>query len=289
MIRRNIQNVLKLGYKTVSGRSVFAKTPLLSKLFRSIAKRVVVNNGGVYAIKGHEMHIPADDACFYEYTLGDYESAKTEVFVKSLHTGDVAIDVGAHIGYYTLLAARQVGENGRVFAFEPDLDNYDLLVKNIKLNNYENVVPIKKAVSNKTASTQLFLASSSTHSLFRAPTSEPARSIVVESVSLDDFFSRCPSSVTSRIRLIKMDIEGAEMLALLGMAQLIKGTPLTMITEVARHQIINSGFEPAEFLSKLVEYGFELTVIGEKAYSTSAIIDMANRGTWLDLLCFKAH
>ena len=86
-----------------------------------------------------------------------------------------------------------------------------------------------------------------------------------------------------------MDIEGAEMLALLGMAQLIKGTPLTMITEVARQQIINSGFEPAEFLSKLVEYGFELTVIGEKAYSTSAIIDMANRGTWLDLLCFKAH
>src|SRR5665647_859266 len=195
MIRRNIQNVLKLGYKTVSGRSVFAKTPLLSKLFRSIAKRVIVNNGGVYAIKGHEMHIPADDACFYEYTLGDYESAKTEVFVKSLHTGDVAIDVGAHIGYYTLLAARQVGENGRIFAFEPDPNNYEVLVKNVNLNNYKNVVPIKKAVTNKTGSTKLFLKSSSSHSLFYDSTPESERSIEVESVSLDDFFSRCPKSL----------------------------------------------------------------------------------------------
>jgi FkbM family methyltransferase len=290
MVRKRILNILKLGYKKASGRPIFARFPLFSKSFHFVATRVLVHSEDVYTIRGHKMHIPADDASLYAYTLDDYEPAKTEVFVNSLHAGDVAIDVGAHIGYYTLLAARRVGENGRVFAFEPDPNNYSLLVENIKLNNYENVVPVKKAVSNKTGSTELFLASSSsTHSLFLAPASQAAKSIVVDSLSLDDFFSKYPSSLTARIRLIKIDTEGAEMVVLLGMSQLMKDKPLTIITDVAAHQIINSGFEPAEFVSKLVEYGFELNCIGEKAYDTREIVDMANRGVpWLDLLCSKS-
>lgn len=126
MVRRYIQNVLKLGYKKAGGRPVFAKIPLLSKSFRFIARHVFTGNEGVFTILGHKMRIPAYDASLYAYTLGDYEPAKTEVFINSLHAGDVAINVGAHIGYYTLLAARQVGENGRVFAFEPEPRNHDL-------------------------------------------------------------------------------------------------------------------------------------------------------------------
>lgn len=68
------------------------------------------------------------------------------------------IDVGAHAGYYTLIAARAVGDKGRVFAFEPELSNYKLICKNVQLNSYRNVVPVRKAVTNITGSIKLFLA-----------------------------------------------------------------------------------------------------------------------------------
>jgi FkbM family methyltransferase len=288
MIKRDVQNVLKLAYKTVGGRPIFARIPFLSKSFRSIARRAFVDDEGVSLskIQGHKMHIPVDDS-FYQYTLNDYQAVTTDVFMNALHPGDVAFDVGAHIGYYTLLAARQVGENGRIFAFEPDPNNYEVLVKNVNLNNYRNVIPIKKAVTNKTGTTKLFLKSSSSHSLFYDSTPESGRSIDVESVSLDDFFNKWPKSLTSRIRLIKMDIEGAEMLALLGMSQLIKELSLTIITEITP-TISRSGFEPEEYISKLLDYGFEVRGIGVEAYSTSEIIDTMKRMRCLDLLCSKS-
>ena len=291
MVRTYALDVLKLGYRVVTsvrGRRepLFARAPVLSKLLRSIAILVLGGNEAIYTIQGHKMHIPADDTSLYIYTLDDYEPIKTEVFIDSLRAGDVAVDVGAHIGYYTLLAARRVGQRGVVFAFEPDPANYKLLNENIRLNNYENVVAVQKAVTNKTGSATLFLnSSSSKNSLFLAPRSCEKRT-VVETVSLDDFFSEYPPSLASRIKLIKMDVEGAEMLALLGMSQLVKDKQLTLLSDVAAHQITNSGFELPEFVSKLVEYGFELDCVSKKGYSSDQLIEIANRGVpWLDLVC----
>ena len=71
--------------------------------------------------------------------------------------GNNVIDIGANIGYFTLLFAKLVGPNGKVFAFEPDPTNFSILKKNIEENNYDNVILSQKAISDKTETTKLFL------------------------------------------------------------------------------------------------------------------------------------
>lgn len=66
-----------------------------------------------------------------------------------LRKGDVFIDVGAHIGKYTILVAKIVGKEGLVIAIEPNPENYETLLENIKLNNLKNVIAVNIAAWNK--------------------------------------------------------------------------------------------------------------------------------------------
>ena len=88
---------------------------------------------------------------------GSYESRTTEMFRKVVKKGDVVVDIGANMGYFTLLASRLVGREGKIYAFEPEPVNYGLLVKNIGINGYKNIVPVQKAVSDRTGTTRLFI------------------------------------------------------------------------------------------------------------------------------------
>ena len=67
------------------------------------------------------------------------------------------VDIGANYGSYTLIASTLVGNDGKVYAFEPELGNYDILVKNIEMNGCTNVTPIRKAVSNKQGKVRLYV------------------------------------------------------------------------------------------------------------------------------------
>jgi precorrin-6B methylase 2 len=78
-----------------------------------------------------------------------YEPMTTLAFHTLVQPGDRVVDVGAHVGYFTLLAARLCGPNGRVFAFEPHPDNFRLLERNIRENGAENVTAVRKAVADR--------------------------------------------------------------------------------------------------------------------------------------------
>ncbi len=81
--------------------------------------------------------------------LGKYEPYETQLILRQTKIGDTVVDVGANIGYYTLLLANKVGKTGKVYAFEPDKINFEILAKNVKENNLENVVMINAAVGKK--------------------------------------------------------------------------------------------------------------------------------------------
>ena len=121
-----------------------------------------------------------------------YEPYETELFKKLIKSGMVVVDIGANIGYYTLLAAKLVGNNGRVYAFEPEPTNYRFLIKNIELNRYKNIKLIQKAVSDKHGKARIFLDKHNLgmHSLAEANIQEKAGFMEVEMVTLDDFFKK---------------------------------------------------------------------------------------------------
>lgn len=186
---------------------------------------------------------------------GTYEKSTTDLFRQVVRPNMNVIDIGANIGYYTLLAAKLVGNKGRIFAFEPEPANYALLVKNIKINEFKNITALQKAVSNKTGKVKFFLdkAEPGAHSLYKVRESA-AESIEVDCISLDDFFKDNEGSVD----FIKIDVEGAEVTVLLGMTKLIeRNKNLKILTEFWPPGLIGSGFSPREYWDKLVEAGFK--------------------------------
>ena len=246
----------------------FGKLPLAYEAFRFLYRylrpRDVID---LIEVEGEKMYVDrgaivskGTSTCASALMRG-YEQLVTKLFKQEIKQGMIVVDIGAHIGYFTLLAAKLVGEKGKVFAFEPDPDNYSLLIRNINVNGHDNAIPIQKAVSNKTGQVRLFLdgCSPSCHSLYENH-SQRGKFVNVDSITLDEFFEE-----DSQIDFIKMDIEGAEMAALQGMDNLIKKSGnLKLVTEFNPNFLERAGYSPGEFLGKLTEYGFKLYDINEE-------------------------
>jgi len=186
---------------------------------------------------------------------GIYEPAETELVKSVVKPGDVVLDVGANIGYYTLIFARLVGDEGKVFAFEPDPANCALLRENVALNGYTNVVVSQAAASNRNGRVRLHLsdANKGDHRIYDSHDGRPC--IEVPAVQLDELFA----DDDRRIDFIKMDIQGAEGLALEGMSFLLDRTPPRMLLmEFAPKALRRAGTEPASVLGWLTSFGYEL-------------------------------
>ena len=89
----------------------------------------------VAVVHGHKMFLDPKDSLRLSI-FGVYEPFETDLVQHEVGEGDVVLDIGANIGYYTLIFARIVGEGGKVFAFEPDPDNFALLKKNVEASGY---------------------------------------------------------------------------------------------------------------------------------------------------------
>ena len=171
-------------------------------------------------------------------TFGIYEPFETEILKNEIKKGDFVIDIGASIGYYTLLFAKWTGSGGKVFSFEPNPIQFSILKKNCHLNNYENITLIQKYVSNKSTINS-----------------------EIASIALDDYFNEHDYPIS----LIKMDIEGAEGLALEGMQKLLeKNKHIKILTEFHTSELKKFGFEPIDFLNNLQKLGFTIYNINEK-------------------------
>jgi FkbM family methyltransferase len=222
-------------------------------------------------VQGKKMYLDLSDRVLSEtlYVTGVWEKDVTAYLMKLIESGMVVVDIGANIGYYTLLAAEKVGGHGKVFAFEPEPSRYALLEKNIRVNGLKNVIPVQKAVSNKTGAARLYLDprhNPGDHRLFDS--FDGRESVAVETTSLDDFFK----DKSQFIHVIKMDIQGAEMAALEGMADTIKRHhDLTLITEFWPDGMNAFGFSPTEFLSTLVGHGFRLYILNDQTQSLQEI------------------
>src|SRR3989344_1260119 len=215
---------------------------------------VIVDGNRMFLDKGDSMRLSI---------LGIYEPLAVKNFQESVQAGDVVLDIGAHIGYYTLMAAKRVGKKGKVYAFEPNQDNCALLTKNLKLNNFKNVVLVNKAVSRSSGKVKFFLSNVSTgmHSLIDID-NKSENIIEIEAVSLNDFFGKKIPTVS----IIKMDIEGGEYTALEGMNHLLKKSKhMAILTEFSPFSIIKAEKSPRGFLNLLMSYGFKLCSIEESS------------------------
>jgi len=148
------------------------------------------------------------------YWLGSYEWEKRRLFEATLKPGDVVYDIGANVGFYTILASLLVGPHGRVLAFEPLSRNLAFLKRHVTLNHASNVTVYEAAVSDSSGSS--LFDSRGDPSMGRV---HEAGNICVATVKLDELLE---SQSLPPPDLIKMDIEGGELRALRGAAGLLR-------------------------------------------------------------------
>jgi len=204
-------------------------------------------------IEGRKMFLDAQDSLRLSIK-GVYEEFETEIVKKIIKKGDVVVDIGANIGYYTLLFAKLVGNDGKVFAFEPEPTNFELLKKNSEINSYKNVTLIKKAVSNKTEKTMLHLSKDNKGSHTLVNTKYDDGSIEIESIRFDEYFKK----YSGKINFIKIDIEGSEVNAIKSMFSFLrKMEQIKILVEFSPFMINKSGINPKTFLNLLTDLDFK--------------------------------
>lgn len=213
-------------------------------------------------VLGFKMHLNPADSVISPAIRRDkvWEPFETQIIMNELGKGEVVLDIGANIGYYTLLFAELVGEQGKVFAFEPDPTNFRLLQRNVVVNSLRNVTLIQKAVSDTNGKLSLYLAehNKGDHRIYDS--GDGRQSIPIESTRLDDYFERCDTQVD----FIKMDIQGAEASAIRGMPWLLERSKnLRILTEFSPAGLKGFGVDPKEYLELLLKHGFDLYRIDE--------------------------
>ena len=199
------------------------------------------------------------------YTLflrGEYALTRVSEIREAVKEGDVVIDIGANIGYFTVLLANLVGPGGKVYAFEPDPRNFYLLQRTIARNGWTHVIAEQKAVSNEAGELLLY----------QTLTPDAHISTVkVQVVNLDDFLSDEP-----HISFIKMDMDGSEPLAIQGMAQLIQLSPgLRLLAEYEPGNLKRYLSDPLDFITIAREHGLKLTAILDSRNGRLPNLDLA--------------
>jgi len=208
-------------------------------------------------VNGHKLYVSNSFDCQTESLVkkGVYEEFNTKFIKKNVREGDVVLDIGANIGYFTLICASLVGKTGKVFAFEPEPKNFEILKKNVTENGYDNVILENMALSNRKGIVDLYLSDESTgmHRIYSSKLTSD-KHIKVNVTTLDEYFQE----QIPNIAFIKLDVEGSEFGVLQGMKSILnKNRQLKMILEYFPDSIKEYGTDPKEIINFLDAYNFK--------------------------------
>jgi FkbM family methyltransferase len=196
--------------------------------------------------------------------LSTYEPEQTGLFIETVGEGDTVYDIGAHAGYYTLLASRLTGPGGEVHAFEPDAKNQIYLRKHVEANNASNVTIVTKAVSEEDGHSHFQQGSGSgTGSL------SESGSLKVETVRLDSYSAQRGVQPD----LMKIDVEGAEGMVLRGAVRILESARPTIFLSTHGAQVHR------DCCRLLASLGYRLEpLIGSSIDETSELICYGRQG-----------
>lgn len=221
--------------------------------------------------RGIALQVPALAFGFWRPLLRDtYEPYTTDLFLAACRRfpRPTIVDVGAHVGYYTILAAK-ANPDATIWALEPEPYNFSLLCRNIRMNRCSNVRPLKKAAHSNSGTGRLYLDTHATrgwgrHST-RAPTGERTpRPAPVHNVALDELLEN------DTVQVVKIDVEGAEPYVVGGMEKTLRASP-----EVVVFVELNPSLLPHEealgLLRRLQALAFDLYLIDDSRRCASRL------------------
>lgn len=268
---------------------------LLTRLYISILRLFSSNGLVLRNVNGHDMYLKLADPGISRtlimhnlpYFSGRHEKEMTDVFCEEVTEGMTMVEIGANIGYYTLIAADEFGPSGTVHAIEPVPENHEILRKNLEINGYGDIATHNLAISDSEGETEMILTEESNWGSIVDPdegnVSQHRRekmrekregSITVPTTTVDKFVSE---TLTDDVDVFRMDIEGAEEQAIAGMAETLQSAsaPCKLFIEIHNNAfdepeekfgpmldtILDAGFVP-----KLMVVNSERTEIGADVF-----------------------
>jgi FkbM family methyltransferase len=219
-----------------SVKQAIYRLPFLSSRIRTLLNRVspvgltevIVASG---PLVGKPLYLDLQSEKFY--WLGTYEPHLAEMLLKVCKPGMIVYDVGANIGYHSLIFAYAVGKMGKVFAFEPLPANVERIRKHIALNKLEDILTVLPyAVADNCQPATFFVHQENTMGKLEGSIGRDnvyVKQITVESISLDEL---CFSRGYPLPNIVKIDIEGGAVRAIPGMAQVIAAAKPILLIEL---------------------------------------------------------
>src|SRR5919112_697369 len=189
-----------------------------------------------------EIHVPKHDYNIYcplnkedFIVMTRHEDEIIERFLPK--QGDIVVDIGAHMGRYTIIASKRVGTNGKVVAIEAHPGNFEMLNRNIKLNQLANVIPLNYAVYSKETKIKLYVPDEESgytiyHTLISDRATNEEKFVEVNANTLD-YLLQSKGIKQEEVNWIKIDVEGAEFEVLKGAANILsKSKDIALLIEV---------------------------------------------------------
>lgn len=286
-----------------AGHSVFVGTDLekvVSMYLHSLEFKnrqltpATLGTAEIVQLDGFRMYVRPDDlAVGAVIKTGRYEPHVASVFSLYLKEGMTVVDVGANAGFFALMAAAKVGPRGKVFAVEPCQDNIKLILASAKENGFDNLEALMCGASESPGIVALARAFS-TASIARLAAAEEVDTEIALVLPLDRLIP-----LDASVHILKIDIDGAEYLAMKGASDIVRRCRPLIFTELApRHLQAISGVDPREYLQLFTSIGYDMHVLPVSgAPSTIAcgksfdriMSYLDNTSTHIDLLLVPHH
>jgi len=191
---------------------------------------------------------------------GLLEKRESRLMNALIQPGMKVVDIGANIGYYTTLFSEWVGAHGRVYAFEPECENFAMLSLAVKHGGITNIVLERAGVGSHTGTNYMYInpIHAGDHRMYDACRFE--KRVEIQMFSLDDYLVG-----EERVRFIKMDIQGGEYFALQGMKKtLAQQKEIALFTQLEPLLLHEAGCSPRLFMREVMELGFHCRVLDKK-------------------------
>ena len=208
---------------------------------------------------------PGNETSRAIFVTGNYEPNEFFMLAQVLRPGMIFVDVGANMGLYTLFAARRVGQHGTVLAIEPSTRECGRLLKNVEANSLSNVRLLRNAVSDSRSDADLLVAEDewSGHNTLGAFAYDTplATKETVRTERLDDIVLR---EGLSRVDVVKLDVEGAELLALQGAVGILERFRPLLLLELADRALCHQGCSSAQIWDFCRQRGYEIFAFDQR-------------------------
>lgn len=202
--------------------------------------------------------------------LFDYDAEAQQFIRKNLKAGDTFMDIGANVGFYTLLSASIVGDKGRVIAIEPNPKTFDKMKKTIERNGLKNILALNIGLGRQESEVELYFNSSTGNDSATMVAHGPSESVRVKVLTLDEVAKQ---HGIDRVAYVKIDVDGFEPEVFAGALGLLKAGKIRALqSEFSDVWLRKNNSSPDSVHRFLTDVGFH-DVDGNPTFVAGSTVD----------------